>query len=120
MMKEKITTLKNDIAAGRWTPSSDCEEWGGADLIITSSPIVCDGKVIVETAYSRELSSLVCELRDRLVGHIDYMSKYEFYPRLGGALNTCLAKGNYGLESLVEAMMTEALQIAEDWENKKI
>ena len=119
-MKEKIIALGNDILSGDWTPSSDCEEWGGADLIITSSPIVCDGKVIVETAYSRELSSLVCELRDRLAGHIDYMSKYEFYPRLGEAVNRCLAKGDYELESLVEAMMTEALQIANEWESKKI
>ena len=119
-MKEKIIALENDILSGGWTPSSDCEEWGGADLIITSSPIVCDGKVIVETAYSRELSSLVYELRDRLAAHIDYMSKYEFYPRLGIALNACIEKGDCGLEALIKAAMTEALQIAEDWENKKI
>lgn len=118
MMKEKIIALKNNIAAGRWIPSSDCEEWGGADLIITDKPICCEGKVIVETAYSRELSSLVCEFRDRLVGHIDYMSKYEFYPRLGVAINTCLEKSNCRLDTLIDAVISEALQIADEWKNR--
>ena len=118
MMKETIIALKDNIATGRWTPSSNCKEWGGADLIITAKPIDCEGKVIVETVYSRELSSLVCELRDRLFGHIDYMSKYEFYPRLGVAINACLAKDNCELDSLIDAVISEALKIADEWENR--
>lgn len=47
--------------------------------------------VLVKTQYASELSALVYHLKDICKGHLDYISKYDFYGRLGVAANKAIA-----------------------------
>ena len=109
-MKQKIIDLRTDWISGKWVPDSNREHWGGADLIVTDKPWE-DNVIMVVTKYAGELSSLIEELRD----HINYINKYEFYPRLGEAANRCIARDAEILTGIINEVLWEAEVIAVEW-----
>ena len=114
-MKQEIIDLRTDWISGKWVPDSKREHWGGADLIVTDKPRE-DSALVVVTKYAGEVSSLIEELRDRLGDHINYLNKYEFYPRLGEAANRCIAKDGDSLYGIINEILGEAEDIAYEWE----
>lgn len=90
-----LDALRSQIQSGGYKRRiGSVSNWGGADLIVT--PVEIDreslpGKVIVVTAFTKELSWLINELRDICASFIDYFSKYRFYPRLGERANAFLS-----------------------------
>ena len=114
-MEQEIIDLRTDWISGKWEPRKDEEHWGGAGLIVTDKPRE-DSAVVVVTKYANEVSSLIVELRDRQGDHLDYLSKYAFYPRLGEAANRCIAKEGDGLSSLINEILGEAEDIAYEWD----
>lgn len=111
-MKTRIHKLRYELYNGIWH-TYPAEPWAGADLVISKEPIDLPGKVVVVTDHAAELSSLVLELRDRLKGEIDFISKYEFYPRLGMAANHCLDTVGDDLKALCFAVLDEAAMVFE-------
>lgn len=74
-------------------------EWGGADVLITSSikrknefKRNYPDKICVLTRFSIELSWLFFKLRDLYEHRIDYLNKYFFYGKLAKAANNYLMK----------------------------
>ena len=114
-MKREIIDLRTDWISGKWIADKEEEHWGGAGLIVTNKPRE-DSAVVVVTRYAGEVSSLIVELRDRLGDHLDYLSKYAFYPRLGDAANRCIEKEGDVLESLINQILGEAEYIAYEWD----
>lgn len=114
-MKREIIDLRTDWIGGKWAPDSNREHWGGADLIVTDKPWE-DNVVMVVTKFASEVSSLIEELRDRLNNHINYINKYEFYPRLGEAANRCIARDGDILTGIINEILGEAGDIADEWE----
>ena len=114
-MKREIIDLRTDWISGKWIADKGEEHWGGAGLIVTDKPRE-DSAVVVVTRYAGEVSSLIVELRDRLGDHLDYLSKYAFYPRLGDAANRCIEKEGDVLESLINQILGEAEDIAYEWD----
>lgn len=114
-MKRIIGDLRNDWVSGEWKPEGN-ELFAGAELIVTDKPVDDETSVVVVTDHAAELSSLIFELRDRLHEYIDYMNKYEFYPRLGLAANRSIKEGEDSAASLINAVLGEASTIAEEWD----
>lgn len=114
-MKQEIIDLRTDWISGKWVPDRNCVHWGGAGLIVTDKPWE-DDVVVVVTQYAGEVSSLIEALRDRLWDHINYISKYEFYPRLGKAANRYIAKDGDNLIGMINEILGEAGDIADEWE----
>ncbi len=87
-------------------------EWGGAGLIVSAVEINregLEGKVIVVTEYSRELSWLVYQLRDACAPVIDYLTKYSFYPPLGRRAIAYLSTTvPHGVDGLLVSVLDEA------------
>ena len=113
-MRQEINGLRTDWISGKWVPDSSREYWGGADLIVTDKPWE-DNVVVVVTKNAGEVSSLIEELRDRLRDHINYINKYEFYPRLGEAANRCIARNGDILTGIINEVLGEAEDIAVEW-----
>jgi hypothetical protein len=101
-MSSKVTTallsmleLRSQIQTGEYKQKlGSATDWGGADLIV--KPVEIDrkhleGKTIVVTEFSRELSWLIGELRGVCSPFVDYLSKFHFYPRLGSRANEFLS-----------------------------
>lgn len=81
-----FTHLKTMIESGEYPHlCSNARPWGGADVIITDTPIPDTSKTVVVTPYWKELSWLFGVLEDYFDWHLDYLNKYEFYPRLAQA-----------------------------------
>ncbi len=114
-MKRIIGELRNDWVSGEWKPEGTVL-FAGAELIVTDKPINDEKDVVVVTNYAAELSSLIFELRDRLAEYIDCANKYEFYPRLGLAANRCIKELGDNPASLINAVLGEAADIAEEWD----
>lgn len=114
-MKRIIGNLRNDWVSGEWKPEGT-ELFAGAELIVSDKPVDDDSSVVVVTSHPAELSSLIFELRDRLNEYIDYENKYEFYPRLGLAANRCIKEIGDEPSSLINAVLEEASDIAEEWD----
>ena len=116
-MKQILHGLRDDIVSGAWTPTP-AKPWHGADLTITDAAPMPDPfygirGVYVVTPHHREVSSFVCELRDRLGSYITADNKYSFYPRLGEAANRVIADGHDSTTEILLAMLREADQLAE-------
>lgn len=115
-MRIIIEELRKEWQNGTWKPERK-ELFMGADLAVSDKLIrVHPSDVLVVTQYAYEFSSVVFELRDRLKEYIDYQNKYEFYPRLGEAANRCIEEGRNEPEALIDAALTEAFTIAEEWD----
>lgn len=115
-MRTIIGNLRDEWVSGKWKPKRK-ERFVGADLAVSDKPVeVHPSDVLVVTKYPYELSSVVFELRDRLKGYIDYLNKYEFYPRLGEAASRCIEEGFDEPASLIGAVLTEAENIADEWD----
>lgn len=114
-MKRIVGELRNDWVSGEWKPEGNVL-FAGAELIVTDKPINNEKDVVVVTNYAAELSSLIFELRDRLAEYIDCANKYEFYPRLGLAANRCIKELGDNPASLINAVLDEASEIAEEWD----
>ena len=86
------------------------DEWGGADLIITTDPHrnrwETDTFVVVKDI--KPILWMMDELRELYNELGTSISKYTFYPRLGVALNEALAKGDRDTASLLTAMIEAA------------
>ncbi|MBQ1406730.1 MAG: gamma-glutamylcyclotransferase [Eubacterium sp.] len=129
-MRNIIQKLTKEYQNGTWTPNSSsvrptlagsCEEniWGGAGLIVTDATEDCyknDSAVVLSTKHVNEVSSVVFELRDRLTGYLDSLSKYSFYPRIGEAGKRAITKYGDSYSSIIAAMLREASIIAKDWD----
>ena len=86
MEKGLLVILRAGIESGEYRSScSNARPWGGADVIITDTPIPDTAKTVVVTPYWRELSWLFGVLKDYFDWHLDDLNKYEFYPRLAQA-----------------------------------
>lgn len=81
-ISDKIEVLYKMITKHDFPRNHD--EWGGADVIITSNP--CDTRQVprkVVTRHAKEVSWLFDELKSAFEPLIDFDNKYEFYGRLG-------------------------------------
>jgi hypothetical protein len=90
--------------------AEDVREWGGADVVISSTlnqstkkwlenqPLVLSlqstepRRRAVITKHAKELSWLFCELRDLFSARVDYISKYDFYGLLAQSAIDYLAR----------------------------
>ena len=114
-MKSIVGNLRNDWVSGEWVPEGK-ELFAGAELIVSERPVDDESSVVVVTDHATGLSSLIFELRDRLQDYIDCVNKYEFYPRLGLAANRCIKEKGDNLASIIDAVLGEASDVAEEWD----
>ena len=111
-MKNLIEQLRIEINEGTWTPEHH-ELFAGADLIISDHEIESNGEVVVVSKYAQEISDCVFALKEACSDWLDYLNKYEFYPRLGLTANAYLEKHN-DLKGILLAMLDTAEILEED------
>ncbi len=86
MEKGLLVILRAGIESGEYRSlCSNARPWGGADVIITDTPVPDTSKTVVVTPYWKELIWLFGVLKDYFDWHLDYLNKYEFYPSLAQA-----------------------------------
>lgn len=112
-MNQKLETIKKRINSNGKVKRSK-QHFAGAGLVICdlskkTGNLNYGGCIVVYTQYASELSALVEELRDAMVGRIDYLSKYSFYPMLGEAANAYL-KEKDDLKGLLLAVIDAAIE----------
>lgn len=105
--REELRRLSDMVTAGDWGLA---DVWGGAGVVIAdSAPVPVENDwfhddLFVVTPYVRELSWLFERAGDAVRDHDDYgMFKYEFFGRMGEAVNAC------GTEVPVTAHLNVAL-----------
>jgi len=125
-LEKKI--LNSDISG----PAQKTEEWGGADVIITSEPdegmkdwlgsqplVVsfqrfAPRRRLVVTEFSRELSWLFFELKTIFYEKLDYVSKYDFYGSLAQTALDQLEENKGKAE--MKAMLLAVVETAKKFE----
>ena len=105
-MEREISNLLDDIVSGKWAPRAEEEHWGGAGLIVNDEPFE-DNAVVVVTRHAGEVSSLIMTIRDRMSKYLDYLSKEEFYTRIGEAANRVIAKAGDEYWIIFDGIMDE-------------
>jgi hypothetical protein len=92
--KKRLNELADEILSSHYGRDRSIQEWGGADVVITShAPQPRGGGFYAEpryvvTPHAKPLSKLFYDLRDAFGGLLDSCSKIEFYGRLAlAALN---------------------------------
>jgi hypothetical protein len=92
--KKRLHELAAEILSPSYSRDRSVQEWGGADVMITShAPQAAGGGFYPEprhvvTPHAKPLSKLFYNLRDAFGGLLDSCSKIEFYGRLAlAALN---------------------------------
>ena len=105
--REELRRLSDMVTTGDWGLA---DVWGGAGVVIAdSAPVPVENHwfhddLFVVTPYVRELSWLFERAGDAVRDHDDYgMFKYEFFGRMGEAVNAC------GTEVPVTAHLNVAL-----------
>ncbi|WP_320123020.1 gamma-glutamylcyclotransferase family protein [uncultured Sphaerochaeta sp.] len=87
-MLRQLLLLKDELIENRF--DSSCKRlFEGAGLVISPKDIPggSGNYLLVITPYAQALSALVNRLKDICSDHLDYLSKYSFYGRLGEAAN---------------------------------
>ncbi len=107
----KLSVLRNKIESGKFP--QEFPEFGGANLIITSDQNrrFHEGDVVVYSIHAPALSWLVTELKNIYADDLNYLNKYDFYPKIGMIINKTLI--NQGL--LFETMFQIIDQIENEW-----
>lgn len=106
------------------TPVPTDKEWGGANVVITSSQVNRASSSFyseirqVVTADAKELSWLLYQLRDIFSGLYDNTSKLEFFGRLANAAwrYQSISKDNENQRDLLFAVLHEAFAILDEME----
>lgn len=96
------------------------QEWGGADVIITSSKAVIrenrkpnewfPAATDVFTPHAKAASWLIYKLQKNFDPWLDYMNKYEFYGRLAEAVKAAGTKASE--KQVLMSMLDEAEKMA--------
>ena len=108
-MREKLQLLKNKIDQADYKKAlNEIESFGGAGLIITHKGDKRTAEVVVFTKYEKELSWLIYELKSIYANEIDYLNKYDFYPRIGKLANEFITKNG---DNDISGMMKYILDI---------
>lgn len=100
-IRGELQRLKQTIEVLNENDLPKHKDWGGADVVIITGqatedqkkwladqPVVISGQKVaprrwlVVTKYHQELSWIFNNLRDLFGGHIDYITKYDFYGTL--------------------------------------
>ncbi len=86
--RRALESLKHQIETEDLTHEvQKSSEWGGADVIITSTPTNCEtSKTVVVTKQAKALGWLLPKLRDSFSWVVEYQNKYQFYGRLADAV----------------------------------
>lgn len=113
-MLNKIKEIQEKVINGTWD-RKNAHLWEGANLIVSDKPIAknpdawgSDPHVVV-TEFAWEVSALIDALKEACSDWLDYMNKYEFYGRIGDAIET-YSKVNHDLQGLLLAVLEEATQ----------
>ena len=117
MLLEQVMELRESIVKSGAIKKSD-SLFQGAGLVITDYSNVNNedaGYLLVNSDHAYELSALVFALKDIFSAKIDYLSKYEFYGRLGRAAKTYL-QNNPDTELILLAVLDEAIVMAKELE----
>ena len=116
MLLEQVMELRESIVKSGAIKKSD-SLFQGAGLVITDSNVNNEdaGYLLVNSDHAYELSALVFALKDIFSAKIDYLSKYEFYGRLGRAAKTYL-QNNPDTELILLAVLDEAIVMAKELE----
>lgn len=120
----KLDAIKRKIDSGDFVAhAQSVPDWGGADVIISSrlnndiKNWLADNPLIISlqetgprrraviTQFSKELSWLSYQLRDAYAGHMDYISKYDFFGSLAQVSIKCL-KTNKDLAEPTDLLYT--------------
>jgi hypothetical protein len=111
---KRITELKNRVKAGDFP--KEFREFGGANLIITSNPNrnFSENDVVIYTDYAQILSWLVVELKSIYDSELNYLNKYDFYPRIGELIKKSI-KNNL---MIIDVMIYVIDNIVIDWGEK--
>ncbi len=98
----KLNELRKKIEEGKFP--NKFEEFGGANLIITSDKNrnFHEGDVIVYSEHAAALSWLVIELKKIYDSELDYTNKYDFYPQIGKIIISTLYKQELLFETMLE------------------
>lgn len=110
-----ISAIRDQVRSGAYRQElPSVSEWGGAGLIISALEIDrahLEGKVIVVTEHWREISWLLCQLRDACNPVINYLTKYSFYPRLGRKALACVSSdSSIAVDVILFAVLDEAAE----------
>lgn len=125
-VKTALTNLSRQIDESDIELLRTRQDWGGADVVITSSlkqtsssgGFYPDPRTVV-TPFSREVSWLFEQLRDSFSGLIDGTSKIEFYGRLANAAKDYQQHVNGGenAKDILRAVLYEAVVMLEEMED---
>lgn len=106
-MREKLQLLKSKIDQADYKKELNrVESFSGAGLIITHKGDKRTAEVVVFTKYEKELSWLVYKLKNIYANEIDYLNKYNFYPKIGKLANEFIAlNGDNDISSMMKYIL---------------
>jgi len=121
---EKRKELENLLQRLNRAPIPKSENWGGADVVITSQKPESKGGGFypepryVVTEHASQLSWLFVQLRNVFSGLLDGTTKIEFYGRLANAALRYQSKneGNENQKDLLFAVLHEAFAMLDEME----
>lgn len=123
--ENRLNELADEILSQDYGLSKPIQEWGGADVVITSNPLQPGGECFypepryVVTLNAKPLSRLFNDISDAFAGLLDYSSKMQFYDRLAlAALDYQEDLGGQAEDTveLLNAVIREALVMLNEME----
>lgn len=111
MKNQALKELIEKIEAGNFP--NQFPHFGGANLIITDDPNRSnhEGDVVILTPHASAMSWLVVELKKIYTSNLDYLNKYDFYPRIGKLIKESFKKEGQIFDSMIYVVET----IREEW-----
>ena len=122
---QNIYNLRSDIKTGiidldKIDTSSQCGEWGGAGVIISSDRSREGGQscFVVHTNHAQTIAWLIFRLRDLASRIINYQNKYKFYGKIAENTQKYIEKNGDSKEfrrDLLIQLLDEVICLIESW-----
>jgi len=118
-MLRQLIELKDEVVADRFV-STNTELFQGAGLVVSDDQRAEDSEsyILVRTPFAYELSALIYRLKGICKDRLDYLSKYEFYGRLGEAAKEA-CKNRKGKTQMLLDVIDEVIRFAGEVETIK-
>ena len=132
VINDKSDAFKEQVRFSYADEKNIEETWGGAKMVVTSSPVIpppedadgitwsrFEGITWVSTPHAKSLGWVIKQIRDIFSGTLNSMNKYDFYGSLGKAA-IAYQDLNEEYESeigIATAVIEQAYKVLELWED---
>ena len=115
-VEKRLNELKESIDNGTFSAPLNQQFWGGAEVIVDTARrknVGRRGDVYIVSKNAAVISALFEQLRDTLAPYLDYLNKYEFYPRIGAVAKSYIEFEGDDI-GVLKDMISEAIMFFEE------